>query len=63
MPRNINPISKKAEELLRIMLVVDHRKRVDWNTLIAITEEKFNITIGSSNPSYTNNINNTYIPQ
>jgi len=33
IPKHINPISKKSEALLRSMLVVDYKKRVDWNNL------------------------------
>lgn len=33
-PREINNISKSTEELLRRMLVLDHRNRIDWNELL-----------------------------
>jgi serine/threonine protein kinase len=36
IPRHINPISKKAEELLKRMLIVDPEQRIDWNSLLAI---------------------------
>ncbi|KAL4497423.1 hypothetical protein ABPG73_020520 [Tetrahymena malaccensis] len=48
IPRYINQISKKAEDLIRAMLVVDFRKRIDWPQLFALTEEKFHIQIGST---------------
>ncbi|EGR29303.1 protein kinase domain protein [Ichthyophthirius multifiliis] len=45
IPRYINQISKKAEDLLRAMLIVDQKKRVEWHVLYQMTEEKFNINI------------------
>ena len=33
-PRSINNISKSTEDLLRRMLVIDHRQRIDWNELL-----------------------------
>jgi len=39
-PREINNISQSTENLLRRMLVLDHRNRIDWNELL---EYKINI--------------------
>ena len=36
IPRHINPISKKTEDLLKRMLIVDPEQRTDWNSLLAI---------------------------
>ncbi|KAM3138937.1 hypothetical protein pb186bvf_008950 [Paramecium bursaria] len=36
-PRHINQISRKCEELVRSMLQVDPRRRVDWQQLMQIT--------------------------
>lgn len=49
IPRTVNQVSRKCEELLRSMLQVDPRRRVDWNQLFQITfyeEGKQNVNVG-----------------
>lgn len=36
-PRHINQISRKCEDLIRSMLQVDPRRRVDWQQLLQLT--------------------------
>jgi len=46
-PREINNISQSTENLLRRMLVLDHRNRIDWNELL---EYKINIVPEDKSP-------------
>ena len=34
IPKHVNPISNKTEELIRKMLIIDSRKRIDWENLL-----------------------------
>jgi len=47
-PRHINNISKSTEELLRRMLVIDHKNRIDWNELL---EYKINLPLEEKAPN------------
>jgi len=57
-PREINNISQSTENLLRRMLVLDHRNRIDWNELL---EYKINVVTEDKSPilrTIDNNVQN-----
>ncbi|CAK72438.1 unnamed protein product (macronuclear) [Paramecium tetraurelia] len=61
-PKHVNQLSRKCEELIRTMLQVDPRKRVDWQQLMQITfYEEPNVTKQITCSSNTNAIQN--LPQ
>ncbi|CAD8054226.1 unnamed protein product [Paramecium primaurelia] len=61
-PKHVNQLSRKCEELIRSMLQVDPRKRVDWQQLMQITfYEEPNVTKQITCNSNTNAIQN--LPQ
>ncbi|CAD8159326.1 unnamed protein product [Paramecium octaurelia] len=61
-PKHVNQLSRKCEELIRSMLQVDPRKRVDWQQLMQITfYEEPNVTKQITCSSNTNAIQN--LPQ
>ncbi|CAD8051442.1 unnamed protein product [Paramecium sonneborni] len=61
-PKHVNQLSRKCEELIRSMLQVDPRKRVDWQQLMQITfYEESNVTKQITSNNNTNPIQN--LPQ
>lgn len=60
IPKHINRISKKTEDLLRKLLVVDPRYRIEWNNLLKINLFEDDIKI--NNPIINNNIPNSNMP-
>ncbi|CAD8143891.1 unnamed protein product [Paramecium pentaurelia] len=61
-PKHVNQLSRKCEELIRSMLQVDPRKRVDWQQLMQITfYEEPNVAKQITCSSNTNPIQN--LPQ